>query len=215
MAPLRSSTTRNGWASWRPGRASCRGLQHPDRLRPLGIGPAGDRLDPNRQRRLIYDFGGFDPKYYRIQYPSPGAPDLAEKVAALMPDREHVAFTNRGLDHGAYVPLMAMYPKADIPVLQISLPTLDPDRLIDLGRRLRPLRDEGVLIIGSGFLTHGLPFLRDFRIDAPPPGWSAEFDAWAAEAFARGTSTLSPTSGTPLPACPMPIRRSSTLRRCS
>jgi 4,5-DOPA dioxygenase extradiol len=147
---------------------------------PLGIGSTQPAAP------LIYDFGGFDPKYYRLQYPSPGAPDLAEKVAALMPDREQVAFTNRGLDHGAYVPLMAMYPQADIPVLQVSLPTLDPDRLIDLGRRLRPLRDEGVLIVGSGFLTHGLPFLRDFRVDAPPPGWSAEFDAWAAEAFANG-----------------------------
>jgi 4,5-DOPA dioxygenase extradiol len=147
---------------------------------PLGIGTTQSAAP------LIYDFGGFDPKYYRLQYPSPGAPGLADRVAALMPDQEHVAFTNRGLDHGAYVPLMAMYPQADIPVLQVSLPTLDPDRLIDLGRRLRPLRDEGVLIIGSGFLTHGLPFLRDFRVDAPPPGWSAEFDAWAAEAFANG-----------------------------
>lgn len=147
---------------------------------PLGIGTTQSAAP------LIYDFGGFDPKYYRIQYPSPGAPELAAKVAALMPDREQVAFTSRGLDHGAYVPLIAMYPEANIPVLQISLPTLDPGRLIDLGRRLRPLRDEGVLIIGSGFLTHGLPFLRDFRVDAPPPGWSAEFDAWAAAAFASG-----------------------------
>jgi 4,5-DOPA dioxygenase extradiol len=79
-----------------------------------------------------------------------------------------------------------MYPDADIPVLQISMPTLDPQRLLDLGRRLKPLRDEGVLIIGSGFLTHGLPFLREWRIDATPPGWSAEFDAWTAETLARG-----------------------------
>ncbi len=68
----------------------------------------------------------------------------------------------------------------------MSLPTHDPYQLLGLGQRLRPLRDEGVLIIGSGFLTHGLPFLRDFRIDAEPPGWSSEFDAWAAEALARG-----------------------------
>ena len=93
---------------------------------------------------------------------------------------------SRGLDHGAWVPLKIMYPAGDIPVLQMSLPTDDPYRLIELGRRLRPLRDEGVLVIGSGFLTHGLPFLREFRIDAPAPGWSTDFDAWAAEALARG-----------------------------
>jgi 4,5-DOPA dioxygenase extradiol len=79
-----------------------------------------------------------------------------------------------------------MYPDADVPVLQMSLPTQDPDRLLELGKRLRPLREEGVLIIGSGFLTHGLPFLREFRIDAAAPGWSSDFDAWAGEAMARG-----------------------------
>jgi 4,5-DOPA dioxygenase extradiol len=136
---------------------------------------------------LVYDFGGFDPKYYRARYPAPGAPALAARVAALMPDNETVAHRpDRGLDHGAYVPLLVMYPEANIPVLQMSLPTLDPQRLVELGRRLRPLREEGVLIVGSGFLTHGLPFLRDRRTDAPAPGWSAEFDAWAAEALARG-----------------------------
>ncbi len=81
---------------------------------------------------------------------------------------------------------MVMYPEADIPVLQLSLPTLDPTRLLELGRRLRPLREEGVLIVGSGFATHGLPFIRDFRPDAPPPGWSREFDAWLAETLQRG-----------------------------
>jgi 4,5-DOPA dioxygenase extradiol len=136
---------------------------------------------------LIYDFGGFPERYYRAQYRSPGAPDLAAKVKALVADTEPVAEQpGRGLDHGAYVPLTVMYPDADIPVLQISMPTLDPQRLLDLGRRLAPLRDEGVLIIGSGFLTHGLPFLREWRIDATPPGWSAEFDAWTAETLARG-----------------------------
>jgi 4,5-DOPA dioxygenase extradiol len=79
-----------------------------------------------------------------------------------------------------------MYPEADIPVLQLSLPTHDPVRLMALGERLRPLRYEGVLIIGSGFLTHGLPFLTEWRIDASVPGWSADFDAWAGEAMARG-----------------------------
>jgi len=135
---------------------------------------------------LVYDFGGFARRYYEVQYRAPGAPELADRIEKLMPDAETVARTDRGLDHGAYVPLTVMYPGADIPVLQMSLPTLEPDRLLELGRRLAPLRDEGVLIIGSGFTTHGLPFLRDFRTDAPAPGWSREFDAWAAEALARG-----------------------------
>ena len=135
---------------------------------------------------LVYDFGGFPQHYYQVQYRAPGAPELADRIAKLMPDTEPVARTDRGLDHGAYVPLTVMYPEADVPVLQMSLPTLEPDRLLELGRRLRPLRDEGVLIVGSGFTTHGLPFLRDWREDAPAPGWSAEFDAWAAETLARG-----------------------------
>ena len=136
---------------------------------------------------LVYDFGGFPAKYYEATYRAPGAPELAARIRALMPDTEPVADRpDRGLDHGAYVPLLIMYPDADIPVLQMSLPTLDPARLVDLGRRLRPLREEGVLIIGSGFLTHGLPYLRDFRTDAPAPGWSADFDAWAGETLARG-----------------------------
>jgi 4,5-DOPA dioxygenase extradiol len=136
---------------------------------------------------LVYDFGGFAEKYYRMTYPTPAATALAQRVAAMMPAEEPVhQHASRGLDHGAWVPLKIMYPDADIPVLQMSLPTQDPTRLLKLGERLRPLRDEGVLIIGSGFLTHGLPFLTEFRIDAAAPGWSKDFDTWAGEALARG-----------------------------
>jgi len=136
---------------------------------------------------LVYDFGGFAQRYYELTYPTPDAGDLALRVAAMMPASEGVhQHTSRGLDHGAWVPLKVMYPEADLPVLQLSMPTHDPARLLEIGRRLRPLREEGVLVIGSGFLTHGLPFLREFRVDAEVPGWSAEFDAWASEALARG-----------------------------
>jgi 4,5-DOPA dioxygenase extradiol len=136
---------------------------------------------------LTYDFYGFPERFYRLTYPSPGAPELAARVRAMMPDTEPVAEEpGYGLDHGAFVPLMVMYPEADVPVLQMSVPSLDPQRLFDLGKRLRPLRDEGVLVIGSGFLTHGLPFLTDWRTDAAPPGWSREFDLWAAQALERG-----------------------------
>jgi 4,5-DOPA dioxygenase extradiol len=136
---------------------------------------------------LVYDFGGFAEKYYRMTYATPPATALARRVAAMMPANEPVhQHGSRGLDHGAWVPLKIMYPEADIPVLQMSLPTSDPTRLLALGEILRPLRDEGVLIIGSGFLTHGLPFLTEFRIDADAPGWSKDFDRWAGEALARG-----------------------------
>ncbi len=136
---------------------------------------------------LVYDFGGFEPRYYAMTYETPDAAALAARVASLMPAHEPVhQHPSRGLDHGAWVPLKLMYPEADIPVLQMSLPTTDPGRLMELGRRIRSLRDEGVLVIGSGFLTHGLPFLREFRIEAEPPGWSVDFDLWAADALARG-----------------------------
>jgi 4,5-DOPA dioxygenase extradiol len=136
---------------------------------------------------LVYDFFGFPDRYYQATYPSPGAPSLAARVRSLLAGQETVAdLPDRGLDHGAYVPLTVMYPEADIPVLQISMPSLEPSRLLHVGEALRPLRDEGVLIIGSGFLTHGLPFLRDFRFNAPPPAWSSEFDNWAAEALDSG-----------------------------
>jgi 4,5-DOPA dioxygenase extradiol len=136
---------------------------------------------------LVYDFGGFDPKYFTMTYRTPPATALAERVRKMMPSSEPVhQHPSRGLDHGAWVPLRIMYPDGDVPVLQMSLPTSDPTKLLELGKRLQPLRDEGVLIIGSGFLTHGLPFLTDWRLDAPAPGWSQEFDAWAGEALARG-----------------------------
>ena len=133
-----------------------------------------------------------------------------------MPDNEPVAHDpDRRLDHGAYVPLTVMYPDATIPVLQISMPTLDPQRLLHLGERLRPLRDDGVLIIGSGFTTHGLPFLDDPSPGAVPPDWSTEFDAWARERSPPAMSTRSSTSATGRPACRTRIRPSSTSRRCS
>lgn len=136
---------------------------------------------------LVYDFGGFDPKYSQMTYQTPDATTLAQRVADMLPASEPVhRHPDRGLDHGAWVPLRIMYPEADVPVLQLSLPTHDPARLLALGERLRPLRDEGVLIIGSGFLTHGLRHLTDFRIDAEAPSWSSDFDAWAGQALARG-----------------------------
>jgi len=136
---------------------------------------------------LVYDFGGFPQRFYEMTYPTPDASELARRVAGAMPPGDPVhQHQRRGLDHGAWVPLKVLYPAGDIPVLQLSIPTQDSARLLELGERLRPLREEGILIIGSGFLTHGLPFLTEWRTEATPPGWSVEFDRWAADALVRG-----------------------------
>lgn len=130
---------------------------------------------------LVYDFWGFPRHYYDVTYEAPGAPALAASVRHLLgPVHDD---PDRGLDHGAYVPLKEMYPDADVPVLQMSMPSLDPEELFSVGQKLTPLRDEGVLIVGSGFFTHNLSGMRqDPGGDAP--SWSAEFDHWGAEALA-------------------------------
>ena len=141
-----------------------------------------------RPSELVYDFGGFDPLYYTFRYDTPDAGDLARQVTTLMPHTGQVhQHARRGLDHGAWVPLKIMYPAADVPVLQVSLPTDDPDKLLALGERLRPLREQGVLVVGSGHMTHGLPFLtREMLLENKAPSWSSDFDAWAADSLARG-----------------------------
>lgn len=134
-------------------------------------------LGATRTVPLLYDFGGFPERYYQTQYPAPGAPDLAARLRGLL-RQGNLAFAEapeRGLDHGAYVPLVAMYPGADVPVLQVSMPGLDTKELFRLGRALAPLRDEGVLIFGSGFLTHNMRYA--FRPGTPE--WAREFDHWA------------------------------------
>ena len=146
--------------------------------RPVTIGAT-------RTVPLVYDFYGFPEHYYRQQYAAPGAPGVAKRVAALLGEKHGVAHApDRGLDHGAYVPLVAMYPKADIPVLQVSLPSEDPKELFAVGQALKPLRDEGVLIAGSGFITHNLR-RADWTGSAPTPAWASDMDAWTAEVLKR------------------------------
>ncbi|RKS71207.1 4,5-DOPA dioxygenase extradiol [Actinomadura pelletieri DSM 43383] len=140
-------------------------------------------VSATRRTPLVYDFWGFPERYYRVKYDAPGAPELADDVEKLIPGVRRDE--TRGLDHGAYVPLVEMYPDADVPVLQMSMPTLEPARLFEVGRRLAPLRDQGVLIIGSGFTTHNLRGL-PAGADAAPPAWSAEFDAWTDTAVRDG-----------------------------
>jgi 4,5-DOPA dioxygenase extradiol len=144
--------------------------------RPVTIGAT-------RTVPLIYDFSGFPRHHYEQTYPAPGAPELAHRVRGILKGLHPVAVEpERGLDHGAYVPLVAMYPEADVPVLQMSLPSEDPQELFALGRSLRPLRNEGVLIIGSGFITHNLRTI-DWSNESAPPAWASEFDQWTADAL--------------------------------
>jgi 4,5-DOPA dioxygenase extradiol len=170
-----------GWAADLPKPKSILIVSAHWQTAPMAIGAT-------RTVPLVYDFYGFPQRYYEIGYPAPGAPDLAAAVKSLMPASEPILDRpTRGLDHGAWVPLLAMYPDADVPVLQMSMPDLDPAHLFEVGRRLAPLRDEGVLIVGSGFMTHGLPFVGEYFAGRPgAPQWSRDFDAWAAEALATG-----------------------------
>jgi 4,5-DOPA dioxygenase extradiol len=136
----------------------------------------------NAATPLYYDFGGFHPRYYTLQYRTPDATELAQRILGTFSDTTTVHhFPTRGLDHGAFIPLMAMYPAADVPVIQVSMPSLDPAALHALGRRLKPLRQEGYLVVGSGFMTHSFAAMRHPELIGPV----REFDAWAAEAIAR------------------------------
>lgn len=136
---------------------------------------------------LIRDFWGFPQHYYTVPYACPAAPELAASVTRLLTESGHDVDTDqdRGLDHGAYVPLVAMYPQADIPVLQLSMPTLDPQALFAIGGQLAPLRDQNVLLIGSGFTTHNLRLAQPFGVGPAHPALT-EFDLWAEAQVSSG-----------------------------
>lgn len=141
----------------------------------------GPAISLAEQPETIHDFGGFPPALFAIRYPAQGAPDVAAQAAKLL---EIAGFAikrslNRGRDHGAWVPLSLMYPEADIPVTQVSLMRdASPAEHERMGKALCKLRDDGVLIIGSGSLTHNLHEFRGHSIDAEVPDWVSDFGAW-------------------------------------
>lgn len=139
------------------------------------------------QPRTIHDFYGFPDALYQVQYPTPGSPELAERVRSLVTSTAVQLDDGYswGLDHGAWSVLRRMYPEADIPVVQLSLDrTQHPRFHYDLGRELAPLRREGVLIVGSGNIVHNLRLL---QWDAAEPyPWAAEFDRLATELILAG-----------------------------
>jgi len=137
----------------------------------------------------IHDFSGFPAELYTLQYPAPGAPEMAQSAALALQQAGIPAQLDdkHGLDHGAWVPLSLMYPRADIPVAQLSLqPDKDPAWHIALGKALRPLREQGVLIVGSGSITHNLRALFKHPQSAPAPEWVTEFCDWMAEKIEAG-----------------------------
>jgi 4,5-DOPA dioxygenase extradiol len=137
----------------------------------------------------LHDFGGFDPALYAMQYLAPGAPWLAGRVSALLAEAALPAHSvpDRGLDHGAWIPLTAMYPQADIPVVQLALqPHAGPAWHQRIGAALAPLRDEGVLILASGAITHNFAWL-DWQGGIPDPRARA-FSEWVGAQFAAGAA---------------------------
>jgi len=134
----------------------------------------------------VHDFGGFPAALYQLQYPAPGQPELASEVLHLL---EQAGFpvsadARRGLDHGAWVPLWHVFPQANVPVFQVSMPhRLDTAGALALGRVLAPMRERGVLILGSGSMTHNLYELR--HPDAAVVDYAVEFAHWVHQAVAR------------------------------
>lgn len=132
----------------------------------------------------IYDFGGFPPELYAMKYPAKGDPKLAARIMELFREKGiQVQQSNRGLDHGSWVPLSRMYPAADIPVVQLSVdPFLPPEEQFKIGEALRGLSDDDILVIGSGVTVHNLRKIRwDQPRDRKPEHWALSFDRWLVE----------------------------------
>ncbi|PKU75022.1 4,5-DOPA dioxygenase extradiol [Dendrobium catenatum] len=136
----------------------------------------------------IYDFYNFPKHLYELKYPAPGAPELAKRVKELLQEAGYNSVEedkSRGLDHGAWVPLILMYPEANIPVCQLSVQShRDGTYHYNIGKALAPLRDEGVLIFGSGSATHNLRLLDHDNVATP--SWAVEFDNWLTESLLNG-----------------------------
>jgi len=138
--------------------------------------------------RTIHDFGGFPQELFRVQYPAPGAPELAQRVQPLLAPLPVRLDQGWGLDHGTWSVLKHVYPEADVPVLQLSIDETKPAAFhYELGRKLAPLRDEGVLLMGSGNLVHNLHTYAWGRHPAEPYDWTLSFERRARELMLSGT----------------------------
>lgn len=165
------------------------GLALPDLAAVVIVSPhwqtRGVRVAASSAPQTIHDFGGFPPPLYALQYTPPGAPELAGEVAAMLANAgfDVAIDTQRGLDHGAWVPMRYLKPDADVPVFQVSLPhDIDAAGAFRLGRALAPQRARGVLVLGSGSLTHNL---YEFRQHIRDPEYAQAFADWVADAVRR------------------------------
>jgi 4,5-DOPA dioxygenase extradiol len=144
-------------------------------------------LTGNAKPETIHDFYNFPEPLYRLRYPAPGSPELAQQAQALLQNAGFTAAIDggRGLDHGAWSPLLYAYPQHDVPVVQLSVqPALGPRHHVQVGKALRGLSEEGVLVIGSGHLTHNL---RDWSRGAgKPEPYAQEFQAWVFDRLGQG-----------------------------
>jgi 4,5-DOPA dioxygenase extradiol len=147
---------------------------------------AGTFTTANERPETIHDFGGFPEELFRIQYPAPGSADLALRAVALVGEKRASTRTDWGLDHGTWSVLLHLLPAADVPVVQLSIDgRLPPAEHLAIGRALAPLRDEGVLVLGSGNITHNLghAFSAWRRGDRATPDWARSFDEGIAQAL--------------------------------
>ena len=141
---------------------------------------AGTRVTINAQPRTIHDFGGFPPELYQVQYAAPGNPDLARTVQSLLDPIDVTLDASWGLDHGTWSVLCHVYPNADVPVIQLSINDTEPAEFhFALGEKLAPLREDGVLIVGSGNLVHNLHAYAWGRHPQEPYDWAVRFEAAA------------------------------------
>ena len=142
------------------------------------------KMGPLQPVPLVYDFWGFPQRFYQMTYGAPLASDLGRRLASLTGMGEILSVPDRGLDHGMWVPLRGMFPDARLPVLGLSLPSLSPMVLYRLVKLLAPLRQEGVLILASGGMTHNLSELNSDPLSGPF-SWAVEFDRWVVEALLK------------------------------
>src|SRR5208282_5077256 len=175
---LEDNAITRSWREW------AKSLPKPKAVLVLSAHWLSDKplVGPLASQPLIYDFYGFPDELYRVKYEPPASESAAQaaleflRSAGLNPSPA----PQRGLDHGAWVPLLKMFPEAGIPTFQVSLPTRVPlSNHLTLGQALAPLRDEGILILGSGNVTHNLGRVNFAQRDAEPEGWARDFDAWA------------------------------------
>jgi 4,5-DOPA dioxygenase extradiol len=163
---------------------SAHGLSQGD---PSGQGGVVE-IDASDQPRVFHDFRGFPNELYQIEYPVSGSPGLAAGIAARLADEGFAASLTRSrmLDHGAWIPLRVLFPKADVPVVQVTMPYPSrPETLLKLGRAMAGLREEGVLVVGSGGIVHNLGKLAWNQKEGPAAPWAQEFDDWVFEQLER------------------------------